>query len=302
MHVPRPALGHTASIVVVLLAAVAVPACGGSSKTETLSVSETQSGPKSYSYEGLKSLSGGTVKISFTNAAKDAPHEFQLARVDSGHSASEFKAAITKLVTGNNVPIPSWLHPSGGVGAVNPGHTATATVKLPEGQYYALDTQTPNGPGQNLPPFLTQGALAPFKITSSSGASLPKTSATITVRSEPKDRFRFDVSGLKTGTNEVTFDNTSKEYHHVLAVPLLPGKTLAEAKAALASNGPPKGPPPIDFQKISGTAVVNTKSTQVSQLTFAKPGSYVLFCFLTDKDGKGKPHLLRGMLKQVHIS
>jgi plastocyanin len=287
---------------IAVLAAVGLSACGGSGKTEQLSVKEVQTGPKSYSYDGLKSLSGGTVKVTFTNAAKDAQHEFQVGRVDSGHSASEVKAVVAKLVTGNNVPIPSWLHPDGGVGATDPGKTATATLKLSKGQYYALDTQTPGQGGQNGPPFLTEGALAPFKVTSGSGASLPKTSATITAKDQPKDRFKFDVSGLRTGTNTVTFDNASKEYHHVLAVPLLPGKTLAEAKAALISNSPPKGQPPIDFRHISATAVANTKTREVTQLTFAKPGNYVLFCFLTDKDGKGKPHLLRGLLKEVRVT
>ena len=104
-------------------------------------------------------------------------------------------------------------------------------MKLPKGQYYAIDTQSPNGPGQNPPPFLTQGAFAPLKVTSGSGASLPKTSAKVTVKDEPKDRFSYNVSGLKSGTNTITFDNASKEDHHVLAVQLLPGHSLAQAQA-----------------------------------------------------------------------
>ena len=307
MHTPRSVSGRVPArislVLLVGLAVIGLSSCGGSNKTEKLTVSETQSGPKAFSYTGVRSLSGGTVKITFTNAAKGAQHELQLVRVDAGHTTDELKATFTKLIGGNNhVPIPGWLHPAGGVGVLNPGQTATATVKLPKGQYYAVDTQSPNtGPGQNKPLFLTEGALAPFKVTSGSGASLPKTSASVTVKDEPKDSFRFDVSGLKTGSNSVTFDNTSKEYHHVLAVPLLPGKTLAQAKAALASNGPPKGPPPVDFRSLSGSAVADSKSKDVVQLTFAKPGNYVLLCFLTDKDGKGKPHLLRGLLKEVHV-
>jgi len=304
MHTPRSfsgrVLARISAVLLVGLAVVGVSACGGSKKTEKLTVSETQSGPKSFSYTGLRSLSGGTVKITFTNAAKGAQHELQLLRVDAGHSADELKTALVKLNAGNHVPIPGWLHPAGGVGVLSPGQAATATVKLPSGLYYAADTQSPNG-GQNQPPFLTEGALAPFRVTSGAGASLPKTSASVTVKDEPKDSFRFDVSGLKTGSNTVTFDNTSKEYHHVLAVPLLPGKTLAQAKTALASNGPPKGPPPVDFASLSGSAVADSKSKDVVQLTFAKPGNYVLLCFLTDKDGKGKQHLLRGLLKEVHV-
>ena len=301
MRFPRAAV-PAASIIAALIAPVVLSACGGSSKTEKLAVSEVQTGPKTYAYQGLGSLSGGTVKITFTNAAKDAPHEFQLARVDSGHSASEFKATITKLLANGKLPTPSWLHAASGVGGVPPGQTGTATVKLPKGQYYAIDTQSPNGSGQNPPPFLTQGAFAPLKVTSGSGASLPKTSAKVTVKDEPKDRFSYNVSGLKSGTNTITFDNASKEDHHVLAVQLLPGHSLAQAQAAFLANGPPKGPPPVNFQSINGTTVADSKTTQVNQITFSKPGTYVLFCFLTDKDGKGKPHLQRGMFKEVHIS
>jgi plastocyanin len=305
MNMLRPQSGRAVPLLATLLLAVlsagALSACGGSSKTVNVTVKETQTGPKSYAYQGLKTIDGGTVKITFTNAAKDNPHELQLARVDSGHSAAEVKATLTKLLTSNGpVATPNWLHPQGGVGVTAPGQTATATVKLPKGSYYAVDTQSP-GSGNN-PPFLAQGAFAPFTVSSGSGASLPKTSGKITINDEPKDRFAFSVSGLKTGTDQITFDNASKEYHHVLAVRLLPGKTLADARATLLSNGPPKGPPPIDFQHLTGTTVSNTKTSQTAQLTFTQPGKYVLFCFLTDKDGKGKPHLQRGLLKEVTIS
>src|SRR5438128_46948 len=178
MRTPRSVSGPVlARISVALLAALAVigvSACGGSKKTEKLTVSETQSGPKSFSYTGLRSLSGGTVKITFTNAAKGAQHELQLVRVDAGHSTDEIKTTFVKLNAGNHVPVPDWLHPAGGVGVLNPGQTATATVKLPQGRYYAVDTQSPNGgSGQNQPPFLTEAAVAPFKVTTGSGASLP---------------------------------------------------------------------------------------------------------------------------------
>ena len=35
-------------------------------------------------------------------------------------------------------------------------------------------------------------------------------------------------------------------------------------------------------------------------LTFSKPGTYLLFCPLKDRDG-GKPHFLEGMIKKVTI-
>jgi plastocyanin len=274
-----------------------------STATQTLSVTEVQLGPKSFAYQGVGSVTGGTVKISFTNAGKqNAPDELQLARIDSGHSATDVKTAMVKLLTGNgHVPTPTWLHPASGVGPTAPNQTATAVVKLPAGQYYAFDTQSPPGPG-NSPPFLTEGAFTSLQVTGGAASALPTTAGKVTIKDQPHDKFAFAVSGLKSGPDVITFDNKSKEAHHVLAVRLLPGHTPAQALAVFVSQGPPKGQPPVDFNSINGAAVADNKTTQVNTITFAQPGKYILFCFLSDKDGKGKPHLQRGLFKEVTVS
>lgn len=292
-------------------AAVLVSACGSSksnstastsASTQALTVTETALGPKSFAYQGLKPVSGGPVKITFTNGDKQNSHEFQLARIDPGHTGAELKAALVKLTSSQTgVPIPSWLHPASGVGPTGPGQSATAIVNLPQGQYFAVDTQSPHGPGNN-PPFLTEGAFTPLQVSNAATGSLPSTAGSVAVKDKPGDKFRFVVSGLKAGPNTITFNNKSKEDHHVLAVRLLPGHTPAQAKAALLSNGPPKGQPPVDFTSFNGTAVAESKTTQVNQLTLAQPGNYILLCFLTDKDGKGKPHLARGLFTEVKVS
>jgi hypothetical protein len=301
-------------LVAAMTVAAALTACGSSSKkssagaaatTQTLSVTEVKLGPKSFAYQGVGSgVTGGTVKISFTNAGKqNAPHELQLARVDSGHTATEVKTAMVKLISSNtgNVPIPNWLHQASGVGPTAPNQTATAVVKLPAGHYFAFDTQSPPGPG-NSPPFLTEGAFTSFQVTGGSASALPATSGNVTIKDQPHDKFAFQVSGLKVGPNGLTFDNKSKEAHHVLAVRLLPGHTPKQALAAFVSQGPPKGQPPVAFNSINGSAVADSKTTQVNQVMFAQPGKYILFCFLTDKNGKGKPHLVRGLFKEVTVS
>ena len=53
--------------------------------------------------------------------------------------------------------------------------------------------------------------------------------------------------------------------------------------------GQPPGPPPVDFEKGAGTAVLDGKRKEKTQLKLAK-GRNVLICFLTDRDGKGKSH------------
>jgi plastocyanin len=298
-HISRAASGAGLAV-----ALIAVAGCGGeSTNSQKLSVTEKDVGPKQYAYEGLKELHPGTVEIKFTNAGK-VPHEFQLIRADGKHSADEVKAAITKLVESPGPsPFPDWFHANGGVGAIPPGTTATAKVVLKKsGTYYAIDGETPDSP-DNAPPYLTQGAFASFEAKGDKiGGALPSQSTKVTVKDVGKDKFRFDNSPLKTGTVTFEFNNTSKQDHHVLALPLLPGKTIADVKKVLASNGPPSGPPPVDFAAQTGTAIVDYKQKEVAQLHLAKPGNYVLLCFLTDRDGKGKPHFQEGLLKEVKVS
>ena len=292
---------RAAACAVGIVALIALAACGGKEKVkQSLSVSETEPGANHYAFEGVKSLRPGAVKITFTNSGKNA-HEFQLVRVTGNQSASELTAALQKLGGPGVVPIPNWLRAVGGVGPINPGATATGTVALKSGKYFVIDGQS--GQSNNAPPFYTQGAITGFAVKgSSAGGSLPSTSKQITVKDVGKDKFRFDNSALRAGVTTVTFDNTSKQDHHLVAFRLLPGKTLADAKKVFASQGPPSGPPPIDPQSQAGVPVLDPKTKQVVQLDFAKPGNYVLLCFLKDRDGKGKPHVLEGLAKEVKVS
>ncbi|MDX6643236.1 MAG: hypothetical protein QOD76_1198 [Solirubrobacteraceae bacterium] len=296
-HITRAAAGAVA-----VIGLIAVPGCGGeSTKSQQLSVTERDVGPKQLAYEGLKELHPGTVKLKFTNAGK-APHELQLLQIDGKHSVAEVKAAITKIVSSNGpTPVPDWLHPNGGVSTTAPGATATATFVLPKaGTYYAIDGGEGDGNG---PPPLTQGAFAFFEAKGDKiGGAVAGQSTKVTIKDVGKDKFRFDNTSLKTGKTNLELDNTSKEIHHVQLFRLLPGKTAAEAKKALASNGPPSGPPPVDFQSGAGTTVIDSKQKLVSEIDLKKPGNYVMLCFISDRDGKGKPHLQEGLFKEVKVS
>jgi plastocyanin len=264
-----------------------------------VSFKETEPAANRYAYQGPQSITGGIVTFNFTNAGKQ-PHELQLAVVSGAQTQAQVVAAITKIIQGHGAVTPSWLKPAGGVGLTPPGATSTATVSLPPGQYYVVDTQSP-GQGGSAPPFLTQGAVAPLQVTGTgSAAPVPAPTAAATVGDRPGDKFNFSVSGLKAGKNTLTFINNSKEDHHVTAIALKPGKTLAEAKKVLASNGPPKGPVPFANQLPAQTPVLGGHTKELSQLTLS-PGNYVVLCFLADRNGKGKPHFLRGMLKQVTV-
>jgi uncharacterized cupredoxin-like copper-binding protein len=273
-------------------ASVAIAACGKdkSSKSTAMSITTTQVGKQKFKTDAPKSIEGGVVKLSFRNATK-GPGEAQLLRLDGGHTVKE----ALKIVAADKPVIPDWFHAEGGVGTIRPGAAGTATVKLPAGDYAVIDSASDTGP-----PPAAFGAVATFKVTGDNGGELKSADAKIETKDTGKDKFEFVTSNLKPGTNDVTFDNTSKEIHLVVAAPIVGKATLADVKKALSQQGKPSGPPPLKFEKAIGTSVLDGKKKETTPLQLGK-GRYALVCFLTDRDGKGKPHYEEGMLKEVDI-
>lgn len=289
---------------VIALAALIVAGCGDDdkdksskstdepSKATAMSITTTDIGKKKFKTEAPRSIEGGLVKVDFHNAGK-VPHEASLARLDGGHTVAE----VLKKFGGEKVVIPDWYHAEGGVRTTPPGATASATVRLSPGTYAVLDTESGDMEG---PPPAAFGATATFKVAGDNGGKIKDTAAKITAKDKGDDEFEWVTSGLRAGANEVTFDNPGKENHFAEAFPIVGKATLADIKKALSQQGKPVGPPPIDFEKGNGTSALDGKRKEVVRLKLAK-GRNVLVCFLTDRDGKGKPHFKEGMLKEVDV-
>lgn len=230
-------------------------------------------------------LPGGVVTLRLTNASTADSHDFQLARVDGHHSAKEVKAATTD----DGGPIPAWLHAAGGVASVPPGQAGQATLSLPAGHYFYFCTEDTDGQGH-----ADHGMSGELDVTGDSGTALPAATARVEA-----SEYKFAASGLKAGANLVKFTNNGHELHNVVAWPILPGKTLDDVKAAFASHDD-HTPPPVDFSKGIGTAVIDPGQTLVVPWTLS-PGHYALICFMTDHDG-GPPHFAKGMIQQLDIT
>jgi len=264
-------------------------------KPTTLAITTSDSG-KRFAMQAPSSIKGGLVELRFTNSSK-APHEAQLVRVDGDHSAKELLDAVD---TGDNpAKIPDWVHGEGGVSTTAPGASKTATSNLPAGTYYVIDTET--GDNDNAPAPSRRGAIAKLTVTSGEDGTLPTSAGTIKVVDDGKDHYKFESSGLTSGTNTVTFENASKgdeSLHHVVAFPITKGKTIADVRKAFTARNP-SGPPPLDFSAFTGTTVLDAGRSLVTTMTF-KPGSYALLCFLNDRDDT-KPHFMEGLLTKVDI-
>ena len=269
-------------------AMLALAACGSSKKKSassgnTLSVTVTEAGKKA-KFDAPKSVKGGVTTVTLDNKGK-APHEVQLVKLEGGHSAQE----ALKIIGGNPDKVPDWIRAEGGTSQVPPGKTQKATVSLDAGHYLIADGAADGPPGYTE-----------LNVSAGAGGSLPSTDTTVTAANPGKDKYRWDLSGdLKAGQQDVTFESKGKDSIHIIAAFRLNGNASNdEIVKALGKRGKP--PAFVDTKTFTGTAVLDGGKSQVVSLDLSKPGKWVLFCPIKDRDG-GKEHFKEGLIKQVTI-
>jgi hypothetical protein len=288
----------TLMVILIVLGSIALAACGSSKKKSssstastpsqqatTLSISVSASGKKA-SYSAPATTKGGLVTVTLQNNGK-APHGAQLVKIDGNHSPAE----VLKAVGGNSNKTPSWIHGEGGPGNTNPGQTSTSTDILQAGNYLIIDS------GMNGPPSFRK-----LTVTTGPSGSLPSTGTSLTAASPAKDKYKWQISGpLNAGQNRITFASkgNKKDAIHLIAAARVTGNpSKAQILKGLARNGPP--PKFVDRKSFTSTSVLDAGKSEVTSLSLTKPGEYVIFCPLTDRDG-GKPHLAEGLLTTVNV-
>jgi hypothetical protein len=276
-----------------ILGAAAIAGCGGgggsSDNPTQLSMSITDSG-KTASFEVPKTTKGGLVQVSLANKGQ-APHGVQFIQYTGGHTAAD----VQQQLGSNSNKIPDWIKLPGGIGSVDPGASQSATLNLPAGNYVLVDAAALGGPSSGPP------ATADMTVSSGSNGDLPGTSGDVTANETGKDKFAWEISGLHTGQNDVTFASKGdKSVHIIVAAPLKPNAPSDSQieKDLSSSQGPP--PPYVDIQNSQSTALLDGGLAQTTKLNLKTPGKYLFFCPLTDRDG-GKPHFEEGLLKTVDI-
>jgi hypothetical protein len=272
----------------ILAGAVALVGCGSSSSSASkLSLSISEQG-KAASFTLPKSAKGGLVDVSFQNKGK-APHGVQFIQYTGNHTSSD----VLKQLGTNSPKTPDWIRGLGGVPSVPGGQSGSATVNLPTGNYVVLDAASLGGPGTGPP------ATAPLKVTSGDTGDLPSTDGTVKAASQGKDKYAWDISGLKKGVNEVTFDSEGSDALHLIAAVPLKGDAPPDSQIVkdLAKGGPP--PAYVDAANFQSTPILDGGKSQTLTLNL-KPGKYLFFCPITDRDG-GKPHDQEGLLKTVTV-
>lgn len=266
-------------------------------KPVSFAIAATAQGTKKKAMEFPSTVKAGLVTMTLRNSDK-VPRSAQLLRIVGDHPVDEVVDVVT---SDEQTKIPTWLQDGGGVPAVAPGATGSATQVLAPGRYVILDDE--EGEGDDVKSYAELGASGEFTVTGErSRATLPAQPSTITALDEKqgdKTTYGFRLEGLEAGTNQVHFQNTGGELHHALFVPMRKGATIEQAEKLFTSNRPPTGQPPVDFSKIVGTKVIDAGIEQNLTLDL-DAGRYAVVCFLPDRAG-GKPHVAKGMIDEVAV-
>jgi hypothetical protein len=261
---------------------IAIAGCGGDDDVEAskLALSIVEQNEKA-SFEAPKSADGGLTDVTLTNKTTET-RQAQLVKVEGGHTTQE----ALKIIGGENNDTPEWIRAYGGVGDTAAGKTNTATVNLTAGNYFVADLSDAGTSGH--PP-----ATVDIKAGDGEEGDLPSTDATVIGDEVGKDKFKWEgLDGLKAGKNTFTFDSKGEDaLHHIVAIPVKGDASAEEIKKGLETNNPKT---PLDFEKATGTAVIDGGKSDVTTLDL-KAGNYAFLCFLTDRDG-GKEHFKEGML------
>jgi hypothetical protein len=279
----RLALAACAVTVVAALAA-----CGSSStEPSKLSLSISEQG-KAASFKTPKSAKGGLVDVSFKNNGK-APHGVLFVQYTGNHTVAD----ALKEIGSNSNKVPSWLKANGGTPAVPGGNSASATVNLPAGNYVLVDSGSLGG-GSGPP------ATAPMKVTAGDTGDLPSTAATVDANHTGKDKYAWNISGLKAGANQVTFNSKGNDALHLIGAIPVKGKapSINKIRSDFAKLG--SGPPPPYLAGAPATGPILDGGESQTLTLDLKPGQYIFFCPLTDRDG-GKSHDQEGLLKTVTV-
>jgi plastocyanin len=276
--------------------ALVVAACGndgGETGTTTppqpaqLSITATASG-KQVALEVPAQIKPGATQLTLVNKTKE-PVELQLLRLDEGHNLDQFLPLLEK----EGGPIPAWAHAAGGIGTAPPNAQRAAVLNLEPGRYDFFSATSEDEPSSQ--PQYKRGAKGSFEVTGdSTGAVMPKPGGQITARD-----YTFETTGLKPGTNQVTFTNGGGQLHHVVLAPINKGSSFADAQKFFTTEDY-KGKPPVDVSKFDNSAVLDGQLSQVETFTL-QPGTYVFACFINDRSG-GPPHAIKyKMIKEVTV-
>lgn len=258
--------------------AVGLPACGDED-AQTLTFTLSGRG-REVEIAAPDSADTGLTEITLENNA-NREGDLQLIRVEGDHSANEVVQGLGKAMKGQ--AFPDWFFAGGGIGITAPGASQTVTQVLEPGTYYAFDTS--GGPPD------PKAAVAVGVTGDRSDDEIPESDTTVSAVD-----YGFEAEGLTAGATEIAFENIGAQPHHLIASQLIGDATAEDVEQFFKTE---KGKPPLRDTGTQSTAVVEGSESQLVTIDL-KPGRYVFYCFISDRQG-GPPHALKGMVDEFEV-
>jgi hypothetical protein len=227
-----------------------------------------------------------TFKISSARAAG-----FQIVQAAPGYTKREAMRDVNAAFTKNNLKalrrFEKNLSLHGGMSST-PKKSATMTVDLAAGTYWALDT---------MPAKLAPSKILTFEVT---GDEAHGELTGQLIRATGEARWG-KASPRITRTGEILFQNRSEVPHFVEIVKLAKGKTVKDFKAWLkqAAQGN-ETKPPVVFRHSVDSGVISAGQSMSFKYRLPK-GDYVLLCWWPDADMGGMPHAFMGMVRGIKV-
>jgi uncharacterized cupredoxin-like copper-binding protein len=291
----------TVTLMVTVVAVLALAACGSSSKPsssgDTTTTAAVKARPKvtidakDFGYTLPAEIPAGWVDVTLHNSGK-VGHQIAFAKLNSV-SFTAFKAAASAT----NVKALAGVDFVGGPNNVDPGQSVTATVHLEPGEYGVACFIPADSDGKT---HAEHGMIGEVKVvqTADSVEDAPKVDAGTVSLSE----FTFLPDASFTGQGTVAIKNVGTQVHELIIMKEAAGKTLDDVKKFLLTapgTPPPAGPPP--FTTAGGIVGLGAHQTMYQTMAL-KPGKYVFICFFPDPTKGDLPHALEGMIKEITIS
>lgn len=286
------ALGLAALLATASLIAATPANADSPTRASTVDIIGTDNGvTDSFIVDTNGDVTAGLVKIRFSNHGT-MDHQAQLFRLHDGVTYTKFLADLH-----SSNPFVAFFADSsafGGATPVVPGEHQTVWEAM-QGGTYAVVCFVSGSDG--IPHFL-KGMVAPLTVT---GQLTPEELAAVHPAGEvagvinAHDMTYTMPSVIHDGALYRYQDTDAQDIHELNFGRLLPGKTVADAKAwfaSLANPGGPSGPPPFTVSGGFGAELPGNGGWLRANV---EPGNYVAFCLVPD-DQTGLPHAAMGMV------
>jgi uncharacterized cupredoxin-like copper-binding protein len=239
-----------------------------------------------YGFRGPDRLDAGMVNLQVVDTGQQ-PHQMQLVRLEGGHTAAEFAAAIKA----EPKRFPVWGRLVGGPNGVVPGSRASTIQKLVPGDH-VLVCWLPDHTGA---PHLTLGMTKSVTVVAGTPKPAPEIVPDVTITLAD---FSYTLSKpITAGTRTINVVNQGQQVHETLVVQL-PRKGLAKAYGeALTPGKPAAGSPP--GKPIGGVVGLAPGDHALFQMAFTS-GHYGLLCLFPDHE-TGQPHFEKGMTLEFDV-